>query len=191
MWFRGQNKNLLHIGDIGGKLNIIFLLAWYCTHTWPPGLPKILMKLLFFWNTLRHSHKLSSWHCHNLQCGHPLEGWYWIRCVWSVSIDLWTYPLFQKTWLRIKWCNSQHPASISSHPYTISCMMVTIDQSVSSISKISCCSALELVDRMWDTLVMGEEDGRKVVSMRGSGGLRYSLLRVHPASNIREEDSHT
>ena len=72
-------------------------------------------------------------------------------------------------------------------------MMVTMtsDQSVSSISKISCSSALELVDRMGDTLVRGEEGGRKVVSVRGSGGLRYTLLRVHPASNVRQEDSHT
>ena len=66
------------------------------------------------------------------------------------------------------------------------------DQSVSSLSKISYSSALELVDRMGDTLVMGEEDGRKVVLMRESGGLRYSLLlRVHLACNVREEDSHT
>ena len=69
-------------------------------------------------------------------------------------------------------------------------MMVTIDQSVSSISKIFCSSALGLVDRMGDTLVRGEEGGRKVVSVRGSGGLRYTLLRVHPASNVRQEDSH-
>ena len=35
---------------------------------------------------------------------------------------------------------------------------------------------------MWDTLVREEECGRKVVSVRGSGGLRYTLLREHPSS---------
>ena len=61
-----------------------------------------------------------------------------------------------------------HPAP-SLHiqpPHTISSLMVTIDQSLSSISKISSSSALELVARMGDTLVWGEEG--KVVSVRGS-----------------------
>jgi predicted nucleic acid-binding Zn finger protein len=37
--------------------------------------------------------------------------------------------------------------------------------------------ALDLVDRGAVTLVRGEEGGREVITVRGSGGLRYTLLR--------------
>ena len=87
---------------------------------------------------------------------------------------------------------SQHTASISTLPMTISCMMVTIDQSVSSTSTLSkdllltlhsifgslLSSASYLVDRMVVTLVRGEKVGRVVVIVRGSGGLRY-MKRVN------------
>ena len=86
---------------------------------------------------------------------------------------------------------SQHTASISTLPMTISCMMVTIDQSVSSTSTLSkdllltlhsifgslLSSALDLVDRMGVTLVRGEESGREVVTVKGSVGMRYTLLK--------------
>jgi predicted nucleic acid-binding Zn finger protein len=77
---------------------------------------------------------------------------------------------------------------------TISRMMVTISQSVSSTDTTNTLSkelllalysifgsllspALDLVDRMAVSLVRGEEGGREVVTVRGSGGLRYTLLR--------------
>ena len=73
---------------------------------------------------------------------------------------------------------------------TISRMMVTISQSVTtntlskelllalySIFGSLLWPALDLVDRMAVSLVRGEVGGREVVTVRGSGGLRYTLLR--------------
>ena len=77
---------------------------------------------------------------------------------------------------------------------TISRMMVTISQSVSSMDTTNTLSkelllslysifgsllwpALDLVDRMAVSLVRGEEGGREVMTVRGTGGMRYTLLR--------------
>ena len=77
-------------------------------------------------------------------------------------------------------------------PLTISRLMVTTGQSVStdttslprelllalhSVFGSLLSPALDLVDRGAVTLVRGEEGGREVVTVRGSGGLRYTLLR--------------
>ena len=78
---------------------------------------------------------------------------------------------------------SQHTASISTLPMTISCMMVTIDQSVSSTSTQSKYLLLTILGSLLSsalkvevTLVRGEEGGRVVLTV-GFTGLRYTLLK--------------
>ena len=86
------------------------------------------------------------------------------------------------------------PSSSPMLSLTIFHMMVTIFQSVSTNDTNSTLSkelllalystfgsllwpALDLVDRMAVSLVRGEEGGREVVTVRGSGGMMYTLLR--------------
>ena len=70
-------------------------------------------------------------------------------------------------------------------------MMVTMEQDMATTSEISkdlllslhsifgsiLVPALDLVDRMAVTLVRGEESGREVIIVRGSNGLKYTLLK--------------
>ena len=86
------------------------------------------------------------------------------------------------------------PSSSPILSLTISRMMVTLSQSVSTMDTTNTLSkelllalysifgsllwpALDLVDRMAVSLVRVEEGGREVVTVRGSGGLNYNLIR--------------
>ena len=70
-------------------------------------------------------------------------------------------------------------------------MMVSLEQDMSNTSKMSkdlllslhsifgsiLAPALDLVDRMAVTVIKGEESGREVITVRGSNGLRYIILK--------------
>ena len=83
------------------------------------------------------------------------------------------------------------PSTSSCLSHTISSMMVTLEENMTSNGEMSrdlllalhsifgsiLVPALDLVDRRAVTLVKGENSGREVITVRGSNGTRYTLLK--------------
>ena len=83
------------------------------------------------------------------------------------------------------------PCTSSCLSHTISSMMVTLEENMTSNGELSrdlllalhsifgstLVPALDLVDRRAVTLVKGENSGREVITVRGSNGTRYTLLK--------------